>query len=132
LNQEYESAILETYPEVYRSFAGRFRQGERFLCGDGWSGIVATLSKRLEAATRRVPMGAVSILDISESCGVLKISVGGESSPETWSLLERAQVQSARTCELCGAEGTIRPNRKLSCVRTLCATCAEAEGFLVC
>lgn len=92
------------------------------ICLDpGWVGIV----ERLYAAISKVdPMPFIS--DIKEKYGSLRVH-NDSSDPAVEAAIERAEGESARTCQICGCRG--RPCSVGGWSMTLCAAhAAEREG----
>jgi hypothetical protein len=85
-------------------------------CGDGWAPIVDRL------LTDLVAMGWDRNVDqIKEKFGGLRFYAAGVLTKEMQGLVDAAERESARTCELCGAPGRIGGDAWwLQC---LCATC---------
>ena len=115
MTPEHTRYLWETFPRLY---AGRDRPMTEslipfgFECGDGWFDIIKRLSEKLE------PLGAVAV-QVKEKYGELAFYAMG--SDEAFDLIDAAEEESARTCENCGARGSLRGK---VWVTTLCDACA--------
>ncbi|MBR8086050.1 hypothetical protein KDX23_25280 [Burkholderia vietnamiensis] len=127
MNRELESALLATYPTIYRKLMPRFAGGSRFECDDGWYRIIAELSRKLEGEAHTSALLAV---EVREKLGSLRFRVRGDVSNEVDSWLAAATRLSQITCERCSQPATLR-GHKDGRVRTLCPACATAMNYVM-
>ncbi|QCP47874.1 hypothetical protein FAZ95_00945 [Trinickia violacea] len=122
-----EKALLLEHPTIYRLLESRFANTERLECGDGWYDIIAELSGKLEAEARRV-RDDLTVIQVKEKLGALRIYCRGAVTEAVRDWVASAECHSMRTCEFCGSPGTLR--KGAGRMRTLCAPCAVAVGYL--
>lgn len=127
MNRELESALLATYPTIYRKLMPRFAGGSRFECDDGWYRIIADLSRKLEGEAHTSALLAV---EVREKLGSLRFRVRDDVSNEVDSWLAAATRLSQVTCERCSQPATLR-GHKDGRVRTLCPACATAMNYVM-
>ncbi|WP_155625973.1 hypothetical protein [Burkholderia vietnamiensis] len=126
MNREFESALMASYPAIYRSLKPRFSGGCLFECDDGWYRIIDELSRKLEAESWKSHLVAI---EVRERLGSLRFHLRGEITGTVDNWLTEAVRLSQRTCERCGQPATLRGNED-GRVRTLCPTCATAMGYV--
>jgi ribosomal protein S27AE len=126
MNREFESALMASYPAIYRSLKPRFSGGCLFECDDGWYRIIDELSRKLEGESWRSHLVAI---EVQEKLGSLRFRVRGEIGGSVDNWLTEAAWLSQRTCERCGQPATLRRHED-GRVRTLCPTCATAMGYV--
>lgn len=71
-------------------------------CGEGWIGILDLLAEKLSPG--------VKVLQVKEKFGTLRFYINRGTEADH-NLISQAEAQSAVTCELCGAEGSIGSNK---------------------
>lgn len=109
--------LVKKYPNLYKNFGGDVRQtlmAFGFECGDGWFKLIDELSAKLE------PLGIVAE-QVKEKWGGLRFYIG-LGSDEAFDLIEKAEKESYKICELCGNEGN--PKGK-GWIKTLCDECTK-------
>lgn len=79
-------------------------------CDIGWKDIIEPLIKECQEK-------GITITQIKEKYGTLRFYVAG-CTDEMWDKIEAAELKSAVTCEICGAEGKLRSNG--GWLKTLC------------
>jgi hypothetical protein len=131
MNLELEKSILIEHPTIYRLLDPRFGDGQRFECSDGWYNLIAQLSSRLEGEARRSRHGELLVVQVKEKFGALRVYFCGGVSDRVQEWVASAVHHSVRTCELCGSAGTLRQGWDGRNFRTLCASCAQAGGYLL-
>ncbi|MFL9906762.1 hypothetical protein [Paraburkholderia sp. RL17-337-BIB-A] len=130
MNLDLEKSILIEHPTIYRLLEPRFGDGQRFECGDGWYNLIAQLSSRLEGEARRSGNADLVVVQVKEKFGALRVYCRGSVTANVPDGVADAERQSVRTCELCGSLGTLREGAGSQYLRTLCASCAQAAGYL--
>lgn len=135
MNVENTKALVESFPALYCGADRPMRDdsGPRFFfeCADGWFNLIFRLSERLEANARRAGATPDSedwprALQVKEKYGTLRF-YSMPAKDEFSKLIDEAEKESARTCELCGGAGRIR--EKGLWYKTFCDPCATAAGF---
>jgi formylmethanofuran dehydrogenase subunit E len=101
---------------------------DKSLPGPGWNEIIIRCNRKLEMLDPDY-----KILQIKEKFGTLRYYY--RSDIKTLSIKEamdryvrQAEIESAKTCETCGKEGTIT-NRKMGWMKTRCSSCAVTGAF---
>jgi hypothetical protein len=118
---ELDAALVRDFPHLYRDRHGD--PSKTSMCwgfpGDGWEPIIRRLSENLEPVARETGLRAVQV---KEKFGGLRfyVSAGGVRS-----VIDAATEESYRTCEHCGAAGSIREYGNW--VSTFCDPCHERE-----
>jgi len=109
---------------VYKDFPERFpnlySNGMYFECGPGWRKIIEDLSTKLEKLIVEMkvinPFPLCYAVQVKEKFGTLRFYMNS-CTDEMDRLIEEAEALSAKTCEVCGNEGHIRPGKW---IQTLC------------
>lgn len=125
---DLDNALVHNFPCLFRLHRAS-TDGPRepisfgFEIEDGWEPIVRRLAKKLEPIARDSDLRAVQV---KEKNGSLRFYVEYGALPadvlgNVLAAIEEAREQSTRTCELCGADGVLRGERR---VQTLCTPCA--------
>lgn len=88
-------------------------------CGPGWEKLILPLIEKanLEDAT---------VLQVKEKFGGLRFYVSG-GSDELYDMIDKAEDESLRTCEMCGAPGKLM--KKGGWYKTVCAEDALSLGY---
>jgi hypothetical protein len=105
MSPEQTERLFARFP---RLFAARTkpdtesRMCDGFACGDGWFDLVWRLCEKLDA----LPSEPVAF-QVKEKFGQLRFYLEGrhEGARE---LIAAAEVESSRTCEVCGVPGVLR------------------------
>lgn len=108
------------YAELYRELPGW-----GFECGDGWHDLLRRLTEKINAEMKTLPVDereACCVVQVKEKFGTLRYYMHG-STRNMEAMIRVAEGESARTCEDCGAEGTLRSG---SWIRVLCDACEAA------
>lgn len=112
---EYEGALralLERIPDGW---------GRWISCDPGWYPILARLEERLSELDPDYEVN-----QIKEKFGTLRFYWEGDHQQGD-AIVEEAEAESARTCELCGDPGHLHiRGRRL---KTVCDACATANGY---
>lgn len=112
---EYEAPLrrlLERIPDGW---------GRWISCGPGWYPILARIEERLNELDPHFEVN-----QIKEKFGTLRVYWEGDI-PDGDAIVDEAEAESARTCELCGSVGHLRT--RAGWLKTLCDTCSRSEGF---
>ncbi len=144
MTPEKDNELCQKFPLLYADRAGSMRTTAMcwgFDCGDGWFDLVYKLSEKLEKIIEKYQCdicgnagkeghkpacqwklegyGFPRASQVKEKFGTLRFYMTHES-PEMWVAIELAEELSAKTCEVCGNEGSLRDN---GWWRTLCDQC---------
>lgn len=110
---DWRSELVARYPDIFRR-----RIGDREITAgcpsvsDGWRGIIEKAIERMAAAVRAHPRGSLTIVQIKEKLGGLRIYYdAGRLPAETIAKIEEAidlaEARAACTCDVCGSEGRL-------------------------
>jgi hypothetical protein len=121
MHPELDDALVTDFPALYRNRHGDRR--ETGMCygfpGDGWERLIRRMSETLEPFCTTTDLQAGQV---KEKVGALRVSLSS-SRPipdEVCAAVARAESESRRICEGCGAPGK---QRRLRWIRTLCVDC---------
>jgi hypothetical protein len=105
--------LFNSFPSLYR---GRVKSVQKSLmsigfdCGDGWFGLIWTLSQKIENAARQAGLEPQSnawpeVTQVKQKMGTLRFYL--ENPTETMTaLICKAEQDSEKTCETCGNPGS--------------------------
>ena len=124
MKKELDEKLCKKYPTVFKNRFGDMRQTCMcwgFSCGDGWYDIIERVAAYLE------PLGIVAS-QVKEKFGSLRFYI--ESCPEdkwdgVYKVIDKAEEDSAVTCELCGKPGKI--NEEGTWLSCRCPECRVKE-----
>lgn len=132
MNKKNTQTLIAAAPLLYRSYGkeGTEHSFARwgFMCGDGWFDLLMRLSAKLEAelqasSARRQDLPQAG--EIKEKFGRLRFYV--HKQPAHWrAWIWEAERESGKTCEICGAPGSLHLGAG---VKTVCQACAKREGW---
>jgi hypothetical protein len=94
------------------------RMADGFAHGDGWFNIDWKLCEDLEPLieeAEKVTGHPFEVLQVKQKLGGLRVYVN-HSTKVIRNRIEAAQLESLRTCEVCGQPGKLRDD----CIRTVC------------
>lgn len=135
MNAENTKALVESFPVLYcgadRPSATDSAPQFFFECKDGWFNLIFRLSERLERSARRCYAAPDSTdwpraLQVKEKYGTLRF-YAMPATDEFSRLIDEAEKQSARICELCGGRAKLREKGRW--YKTLCDPCASESGY---
>lgn len=113
MKQELEAALHADFPDLYREL----RWG--FECDDGWEPLIRRLSEKLKGTD-------TGCVQVKEKFGGLRFYV--HYADEVCAKhIDVAEAESFRTCEMCGAMGSLcqRGSGSSAWLKTLCQPCFE-------
>ena len=131
MHQELEQKLVERRPQWFNT-KGDVRHtlmSFGFQHEDGWFNILWRLCEGLEplaAALEKQTERPFEVLQVKEKFGALRFYVN-HANDDIRLRIETAQLESFRTCEICGQPGTLREG---GWIKTLCdehATAAAAQ-----
>lgn len=109
MKPELDQVLVSSFPKLY---AQRYlpMQGTAmcwgFSCEDGWFMILWNLSKELESINNLNLGYTIEATQVKEKYGGLRFYVSGYNDAVS-TLINRAEHQSYRTCEICGSPGRL-------------------------
>jgi len=120
MRRELEQKLVERWPSWFNVTGNQreTRMADGFPHGNGWFNIVWKLCEDLEpfvAEAEKATGRPFEVLQVKEKIGGLRFYV----SHRTDAILQRieaAQLESFRTCEVCGKPWKLRDD----CIRTVC------------
>jgi hypothetical protein len=135
MNAQNTKALVESFPVLYCG-ADRPRATDSaprffFECRDGWFNLIFRLSEKLERSARRCGAAPDSTdwpraLQVKEKYGTLRF-YAMPATDEFSTLIDEAEKQSARICELCG--GPAKLQEKGGWYKTFCDPCGRESGY---
>jgi len=113
-----EHSLYQKYPYLFEGTTlpkSKSPMAYGMQIGEGWTPIVERLSAEL---TELFPK--VQYFQIKEKFGVLRVYVNlnGEDFESIYNLIDKYVIESKKVCEICGADGVLRTDRKW--IQTLC------------
>jgi len=124
MKKDLEEKLVKEFPFLYSKYGGSPKETTMawgFSHDDGWFDIVHRLSKAItEADVRALGHPKCVAEQVKEKFGGLRFYVGA-ASMEVHKLIEAAEMESYKTCEVCGSPGEL--DRSRSWHRTLCPKC---------
>jgi uncharacterized Zn-finger protein len=115
MKYEKQQHLIQTYQPLYEHC-------KYFECGDGWYGIIDSLSYLLNQMIKDKDLSCRAS-QVKEKYGTLRFYMDSETD-EMSKWIEIAEEKSSRTCEYCGETGKLREG---GWVQTLCDKCNEPK-----
>jgi len=117
MKPELDKQLTQAFPEIFQP---RYMKNHRehpleyfgFECGGGWYELIYNLCKELMSVPQPAPLAE----QVKEKYGTLRFYVDN-ATDEHHKIIDHYEHLSAKTCEVCGAEGKIRTG---GWIRTLC------------
>lgn len=111
MRQELDEALGRDFPNLY---ADRHNKQAPFCwgfeCGDGWEPLIRKLSQEVEAIIVALPekeRKKFRVKQVKEKFGTLRFYMG-VAHDGIHAAIDRAEQESAQTCETCGKPGKVR------------------------
>ncbi len=111
MDKEKDDFLCKTFPLLYKD---RHASAQvtcmcwGFDVGIGWYDIVYRLSEKLEALIAAQPEDDRAYASqVKEKFGILRFYMDGNTTKEMEAAIREAEVESAKTCEVCGKPGGI-------------------------
>ena len=103
MNTSLTEALVTGFPDLYADYNQPMTQSCMawgFECGDGWFNLIDELSAKLE------PLGAAAV-QVKEKYGGLRYYCHAptKTATEVFELVNNAEDESLKICELCGRPG---------------------------
>lgn len=115
MNQEKTDQLFKKFDRMFpdRDDISKSCMFFGFECGDGWHDIILDMLEKLNDLDEEV-----HIRQIKEKFGTLRVYISG---PEVaHGIVEKAELKSAKVCEMCGEKGSLRGK---AWVYTMCDKC---------
>ena len=77
-----------------------------FMCGEGWYPLIEELLDKIQDIVDKNGYD-FQVTQIKEKYGTLRVYMSAETN-EISDLIQEYEQKSAKTCEVCGKEGTLR------------------------
>jgi len=121
IRKELEQKLVERWPSWFKVNGSTFetRMVDGFAHGDGWFAIVWKLCEDLEplvAEDEKATGHPFEVLQVKEKFGGLRFYVSHRTDAIR-KRIEAAQLEAARTCEVCGQPGK---QRESDCIPAVC------------
>lgn len=107
--------LITKYPELFKYLQFGIE------CGNGWYKLLDKLCDEITKACKRDKI-EINVIQVKEKYGSLRFYV--DSSPEEIDkLIDKAEFESEKTCEICGEPGEI--DYELAWLRCRCEKCED-------
>ena len=128
MKPELEEKLFSDFPKLYRLRGDRSQFAGAFYCGDGWEPLIRRLSEKLEPMLDFYEDNGdmPACVQVKEKFGGLCFYING-GNDEIWALIQEAEEEAWRTCEICGSTDDAKANAVGGWIRTNCPPCHEAE-----
>lgn len=93
--------------DLVGKYSGIFSDNFYFECQEGWYELLDTLCGHLQARTDQHGDPQIIAQQVKEKYGTLRFYVGA-ASDEQFALIDKAEEDSVRICDVCGAPGVLR------------------------
>ncbi len=117
MSPELDKKLVEDFPNVFRNRHASMRETAMcwgFECRDGWEPLIRRACEKLEPLIDAYIRSANSrdnnfpcASQIKEKYGTLRFYMSSETD-EMALICSKAELESEKTCEKCGAKGKIR------------------------
>lgn len=104
MNKENTEKLFEDFPKLYGQDNDlEYHDGMHwgFECGDGWFDLIYELSEQLSK------ISGAQATQVKEKFGTLRFYMYGHSD-KIRAFIDKAEVKSANTCDVCGLPGKLR------------------------
>ena len=126
MNAKNTAYLIGRYPILYQGHEWPLTQNLMafgFECGDGWFKIIDQLSADITLLDEKNGTTTIAV-QVKEKYGGLRFYVQA-GSDAIFDLIDAAEEESLKTCEMCGEPGELRG---VGWVSTMCDKCwAEKE-----
>lgn len=127
MREDLDKKLVAAFPNLYQDRFSDMKQTCMcwgFSCADGWFKLIWDLSEKLERLILAIPEEErknFRALQVKEKYGGLRFYMVCETK-EMSDLIEKAELESERTCESCGRKLTAKIRGK-RWVYTMCLPC---------
>jgi hypothetical protein len=126
MNNINKEKLLKDFPNLYRQYYLTPQETSMcygFDCDDGWFNLIYKLSQDIVKLDPKCEAEQVK-----QKMGGLRFYTNG-TTKEVFELISKAEEQSYKICELCGAPGTINDSGWIQC-RCKKHTNIESKKFI--
>lgn len=128
MDAQLENELYDKYPKIFRQ--KDLSCQETCMCwgistGDGWYDIIDRLCRDIQQYIDEEELRQVEAVQVKEKFGGLRFYTNYEDDHIS-ELIEKAENESYRTCEWCGATENV--GRTSGYILTLCKNCAEQDN----
>lgn len=111
MNETLVKQLTTSFPNLYRTAeaGGETLPRIGFECGDGWFNIIYNLSRNLEQMINDIPVKSrkcFQVMQVKEKFGGLRFYIGS-GTEAMFKLIDQAEQESLRICEICGKSGEL-------------------------
>lgn len=116
--------LVEEYNDLFPRYSplyARLKMPSFIECDLGWYDLIEGLCRDIREILKKHPeIKNFSVLQVKEKFGGLKFYVGG-ANEEIFNRIRKAEEDSYKICEICGAEGRLRRIGRI--FKTVCNDC---------
>jgi hypothetical protein len=101
MQDELEHKLIIKYPKLFKGMTKPLTHSLMAFgieCGDGWYNILDKLFEKLNNYD-------IELMQVKEKFGGLRIYLSGATTDEVYDLVEKAEEESFKICEMCGKSG---------------------------
>ena len=123
--QKDEEYLYAKYPKLFAQRSLPVTQsalGWGCQCGSGWLAILDRLCSKIQALVDSKKIPQFEFTTIKEKLGTLHV-YPPEFDNEVGDLLEQAEQESKRTCEICGSKENVECKARTWYIQALCKKC---------
>jgi ribosomal protein L37AE/L43A len=109
MNRENTEKLFNSFPQLYRGRALPLTQnlmGFGFECADGWYDLLYHLSHQITDYAAQAGLDPMAV-QVKEKFGGLRFYLDA-ADERIYAMIDAAEVESYRTCEVCGRPGVLR------------------------
>jgi hypothetical protein len=103
--REWRAEIVSSYPRIFHPPKSLPE------CREGWRSLIKDACREIEDALRPEEGDTINVVKIIERGGLLHIfwegTLSARARAEVERAIERANIESAHTCEICGDDGRL-------------------------
>jgi len=107
MNTQLTNKLHKTYPEIFKNGNEMFTY---FECYDGWYELIDSLCAELMDYCKKFNREPPKASQVKEKFGSLRFYVWYANN-EMYDIIQKYELQSQYTCEICGNRGSIKKIR---------------------
>lgn len=122
---ELENKLYSDYPELFIQRTLPMTQTCMcwgINCNDGWYNLIDNLCKEIQDYIDNTNSEQVEVVQLKEKFGTLRFYTN-HSDDTIYSFIEKAELLSSKTCEICGTTKNI--GTTLGWIITCCENCSK-------
>lgn len=105
MNQKLTHQLHNSYPEIFPKNEGGYALG--FACAEGWYELIDSLCDEIMQFCKRFGKVPPIASQVKEKYGSLRFYIWS-ASEEVFDIIDKYELRSQFTCEICGKAGKIR------------------------